>query len=87
MTDLRPDVSEHLARVAAGFQAHGMSAADARQGALRALAGGVARQGNVLGFEKTFLVQGLAFIAVLPLLYFLRVGKGNKAEHIDLGME
>jgi len=87
VTDLRPDVGEHLAHMAAGFQAHGMGAADARQSALRALAGGVARQGNVLGFEKTFLVQGLAFIAVLPLLYFLRVGKGNKAEHIDLGME
>ena len=87
VTNLRPDVVARLAQMAAGLEARGMGALDAKQAALRAMAGSVARQGAVLGFEKTFLVQGLAFMAVLPLLFFLRVGKDSKAEHVDLGME
>jgi DHA2 family multidrug resistance protein len=87
VTNLRADVTQRLAQMAAGFQAHGMGVVEAKQAALRAMAGSVARQGSVLGFEKTFLVQGVAFIAVLPLLYFLRVGKSSEPEHIDLGME
>jgi hypothetical protein len=55
------------------------------------MAGRVGLQGTVLGFEKTFLVQGVAFIAVLPLLFFLRVGKkSTKSEsetHVELSME
>jgi hypothetical protein len=41
----------------------------------------------VLAFEKTFLLQGVTFLAVLPLLYFLRVKQSPKAEHLDLSME
>ncbi len=87
VTDLRPDVTARLHQTAAALQAHGMSALEAKQGALRAIAGSVARQGTVLGFEKTFLVQGVAFLAVLPLLFFLRVGGGAKSEPIDMSVE
>ncbi|HEY2513671.1 MAG TPA: DHA2 family efflux MFS transporter permease subunit [Polyangiaceae bacterium] len=87
VTDLRADVVQHLHQMAAAMQAHGMGPVEAKQAALRAMAGGVALQGTVLGFEKTFLVQGVAFLAVLPLLFFLRVGGGSKAEHIEMGME
>jgi DHA2 family multidrug resistance protein len=87
VTDLRPEVVDRLHRMAAGMQAHGMGPIEAKQAALRAMAGAVTLQGTVLGFEKTFLVQGVAFIAVLPLLFFLRVGKTEKPEHVDLGME
>jgi DHA2 family multidrug resistance protein len=87
VTDLRPEVVDRLHRMAAGLQAHGMGPLEAKQAALRAMAGAVTMQGTVLGFEKTFLVQGVAFIGVLPLLFFLRVGNAEKAEHVDLGME
>jgi DHA2 family multidrug resistance protein len=87
VSSLRPEVAQRVDAMAASFQAHGMSAVDAKQTALRALAGAVARQGTVLAFEKTFLLQGITFLAVLPLLFFLRVGKGPKAEHIDMSME
>ncbi|HTA92399.1 MAG TPA: DHA2 family efflux MFS transporter permease subunit [Polyangiaceae bacterium] len=87
ITDLRPDVVSRLAQLSAALQAHGMGIVEAKQTALRALAGQVALQGSVLGFEKTFLVQGVAFIAVVPLLFFLRVGGAKKAEHIELSME
>jgi len=83
----RPEVTARLREMASGFEMHGMAASEARHAALQAVAGSVAKQGSVLGFEKTFLVQGVAFIAVLPLLYFLRVGGGSKAEHIELGVE
>jgi DHA2 family multidrug resistance protein len=87
VTSLRPDVAARADAMAASFQAHGMSALDAKQTALRALAGAVARQGTVLAFEKTFLLQGITFLAVLPLLFFLRVGQAPKAEHVELTME
>lgn len=87
VTSLRPDVVARADAMAASFQAHGMSAVDAKQAALRALAGAVARQGAVLAFEKTFLLQGVIFLAVLPLLFFLRVGQAPKAAHIELTTE
>jgi DHA2 family multidrug resistance protein len=87
VTSLRPEVVARADAMAANFQAHGMGAVDAKQTALRALAGAVARQGTVLAFEKTFLLQGIIFLAVLPLLFFLRVGRGPKAEHIEMTME
>jgi MFS transporter, DHA2 family, multidrug resistance protein len=87
VTAARTDVTTRLQQMAAGLQMHGMGALDAKQTALRAMAGNVALQGTVLGFEKTFLVQGVAFLGVLPLLFFLRVGGGSKAEHIELSVE
>jgi DHA2 family multidrug resistance protein len=87
VSSLRPEVVARVDGMAASLQAHGMSALDAKQTALRALAGAVTRQGMVLAFEKTFLLQGVTFLAVLPLLYFLRVKQSPKAEHLDLSME
>jgi DHA2 family multidrug resistance protein len=87
VSSLRPDVVARTDGMAATFQAHGMSMLDAKQMALRAVAGAVARQGTVLAFEKTFLLQGITFLAVMPLLFFLRVGKAPKAEHIEMTME
>jgi MFS transporter, DHA2 family, multidrug resistance protein len=87
VTNLRPGVAERLDAMAAGLQAHGMSAVDAKQTALRAMSGTVMRQGMVLAFHKTFLLQGAVFLCVLPLLFFLRVGGGSKAEHVEMSME
>jgi DHA2 family multidrug resistance protein len=88
VTPLRPLVSERLMHMAAGFHARGLGILEAKQAALRALAGSVNVQGVVIGFEKTFLVQGIAFLAVLPLLFFLRVGDARtKAEHIEMTLE
>jgi DHA2 family multidrug resistance protein len=87
VTSLRPDVMARFEAMAAGLHARGMSMLDANHAALGALAGAVTRQGTVLAFEKTFLLQGITFLAVLPLLFFLRVGDGPKAEHIEMTME
>jgi DHA2 family multidrug resistance protein len=87
VTDLRPDVALRLHQIAGALQARGLDAVSAKQAALRAIAGNVAMQGAVLAFEKTFLLQGVAFLIVLPLLFFLRVGKSAKTEHIELSVE
>jgi DHA2 family multidrug resistance protein len=87
VTDLRPDVVERLRQMTAGLQAHGLGTVEAKQAALQAMARSAAAQGSVLGFEKTFLLQGVAFLVVLPLLFFLRVRRDAKAEHIDMSME
>jgi DHA2 family multidrug resistance protein len=87
VTDLRPEVVERLHQMAGGLEAHGVGPIEAKQAALAAMARDVARQGSVLGFEKTFLVQGVAFVAVLPLLFFLRTGRAKKADRIEAIME
>jgi DHA2 family multidrug resistance protein len=86
LTELRPDVVGRVHQLAAALGARGLGPVEAKQAALRALAGSAAQQGAVLGFEKTFLLQGVTFLVVLPLLFFLRVGRG-KAEHIEMSME
>jgi DHA2 family multidrug resistance protein len=50
----------------------GMNASAAHDGALRVVAGALARQSAVIAFEQVFLLTGLSFLCVLPLVYFLR---------------
>jgi hypothetical protein len=37
------------------------------------IAGRAVLQGTVIGFDKTFILQTIAFFVVIPLLLFLRV--------------
>jgi len=85
----RPEAASYVAAVQGGLVSRGLEAGAAGKAALGVVAQKVAVQGTVLGFEKVFLLQGLAFLAVLPLLYFLRVGKRDAegAPHVELGME
>jgi DHA2 family multidrug resistance protein len=92
LTPLRPEVSLHLWGTAAGLHAHGMSAEAAKHAANAMLAGTVARQASVLMFEKLFMLSGILFLVVLPLLYFLKSpdhdgpGKGA-APKVDVHVE
>jgi len=88
VTVLRPEVAAQLAMQKAQLVAHGMTSDFAGAVARKAFAGRVALQGTVLGFEKTFVLQTIAFLVVLPLLFFLRVRREPKAKpHVDLAME
>jgi DHA2 family multidrug resistance protein len=47
-------------------------------------------QATVLAFDRLFLLQGILFIGVLPLLYFMRVPRvtdPSEKPHIELAME
>jgi DHA2 family multidrug resistance protein len=63
---------QRLAAVQQGLMARGLDAASARAAAPGALAGAVAQQAMVLSFEKVFLLAGILFLAILPLLFFLK---------------
>lgn len=76
LTPERPEVMARLAALKAGFLARGADAAAAELQALGALDLGALRQAYVLSFEKVFLITGLTFLCVLPLLLFLKV-KGH----------
>jgi DHA2 family multidrug resistance protein len=84
---LRPDVVQRLSGAQQLFMAHGMDVAASQRAALAAMTGHVTQQAMVLAFEKVFLLQGIAFVVVLPLLLFLRVPKSPEPVHVELSAE
>jgi DHA2 family multidrug resistance protein len=82
VTPERPDVVQRLAQLQAAFMSKGFDAVSAKAAALKALAGTVAQQATVMSFEKVFLLTGLLFLLVLPLLFFLKVNRSGPAEKL-----
>jgi DHA2 family multidrug resistance protein len=62
-----------LAGLERGLVAKGFDPTSAHEAALRALDGIVTGQAAVLAFERLFVLGAVVFLAVLPLLLFLRV--------------
>jgi DHA2 family multidrug resistance protein len=84
---LRPEVA---AQVNAMTRSIGAKVADpnlAHALTVKILSGKAALQGMVLAFEKSFLLQAVAFVVVLPLVLFLKEKPSDSAPHIDLSME
>jgi hypothetical protein len=44
-------------------------------------------RGTVLAYEKVFLLQGIVVLAVLPLLFFLKVDRPKQSGHVELPLE
>jgi MFS transporter, DHA2 family, multidrug resistance protein len=63
---------ERVRQLVAGFSAHGFDPVAAKRMALHAIDGIVDQQAGLLSFDKMFLVAGLSFLVVLPLLIFLK---------------
>jgi DHA2 family multidrug resistance protein len=87
LTLLRPEVSARLAEMQAAMVAHGISPSAAQLLSGRFVAGSMYRQATVLSFDRIFIFQGILFLVVIPILYFLKVKRtGQPAEkvHIDL---
>jgi DHA2 family multidrug resistance protein len=82
----RTEVQARLSQVAAGLAQRGYDAVHAREGALRAVAGQVARQGMVIAFEQVLLLTGIVLLCTLPLLFFLRV-KSDPSQTVHVEME
>ena len=76
-----------VAQTRAAMVARGYDAVTAGGLALKMLGGRVARQAMVIAFDKSFLLQGILFLAILPLLYFLRVQKRPGARPLELPVE
>jgi MFS transporter, DHA2 family, multidrug resistance protein len=87
VTALRPEVAAQVAQQQGALMARGYSADVAHAVVHKTLAGRVALQGLVIGFDKTFLLQTIAFLVVLPLLFFLRVPRTPAPAHVELPTE
>lgn len=74
-----PMAMMRLQQLEHGLAARGMDAASAHAAAPAALAQQVAAQAMVLSFEKMFLLAGICFMAILPLLAFLKVDREAEA--------
>ncbi|HMG53779.1 MAG TPA: DHA2 family efflux MFS transporter permease subunit [Kofleriaceae bacterium] len=77
---LRPEVAAQAMATRAAMIGHGLTPELAGAMTQRAIEGRTLIQGAVIGFDKTFLLQAIAFVIVIPLLVFLRV-KRAKAAH------
>ncbi len=88
ITALRPEVAAQFMATKTALLARGLSPDIAGALAAKTFAGRAALQGTVIGFDKTFILQTIMFIAVMPMLIFLRVKreKGEKA-HVELSVE
>jgi DHA2 family multidrug resistance protein len=64
-----------LAAIQAALASHGVDPVTAKSTAVAALSGTVARQSLALSFEKMFLLGGLLFAFVFPLLFLLRIDR------------
>jgi DHA2 family multidrug resistance protein len=76
---LRPEVAAEVIATRAGLLARGMPADLAQAMTQKTIAGRALMQGTVIGFDKTFILQALAFVIVIPLLLFLRVKRAEPA--------
>jgi DHA2 family multidrug resistance protein len=83
----RPELQARLAAMQHAFAERGMDAVSAHAAALRALAGGMQRQAATLAFDKLFLLGGLLFLLVLPLLFFLKVVRAQVPEGAEAAIE
>lgn len=85
--ETRPEAITRLGRIAGMLQGKGYSAENAREAAERMLSGLVERQAVVLSFEKLFLLAGIIFLVVLPLLAFLKAPVGQPAVKVEAHAE
>ena len=87
VTLLRPETLSRLIIFKQHALSLGLDSAATQNVALQILNGKVAVQAAVLAFEKSFLLQGIAFLSILPLTYFLRAYRVKTNSQITLSME
>jgi DHA2 family multidrug resistance protein len=68
----RPEVFTRLAGTQLGALARGMDPGTAKQLSIASLSGLVAKQGMVIAFDQMFILGSALFLAVMPLVFFLR---------------
>jgi len=85
ITVLRPEVVTRFAEMKAFAIAHGADPVTAMMQAGGAIGRSMYEQATVLSFDRVFMFQGILFLFVLPLLFFLRVPRivGEKV-HIEM---
>jgi DHA2 family multidrug resistance protein len=87
VTAVDPTVQARIAATARGFVARGMPADLAQRAALAAIDGTVRIQAQVVAFDRIFLLAGVLFLFVMPLLIFLKSERQSSAEKVDVHLE
>jgi hypothetical protein len=76
---------QRIAGAQTALVARGFDPTAAHNAGIATLRGSVMQQATVMAFEKIFLLAGIAFLAVLPLLIFLRRGDDAPAKvHMEM---
>jgi DHA2 family multidrug resistance protein len=81
------DVQNRLAMITQALIQRGYDAGTATAAAGRILGGIVMRQATMLTFEKLFLLSGILFLVVLPLLIFLKSPDHDNKVKADVHVE
>ncbi len=85
-----PAAVARMKQTAGGFVARGVDVETARGLAMRAVDGTIGLQSQLLAFERVFLLAGIMFLLVLPLLIFLKTPDDVPAtprEKVDVHIE
>jgi DHA2 family multidrug resistance protein len=72
VSPLQQAAIDRVNALTAAFVGRGMDPATARTMALRSIDGVVGQQSTLLSFDRVFLLAGISFLLVLPLLWFLK---------------
>ncbi len=72
VVEQRPEVFTRMLATTAGAMARGLDPASAKQLSFASLTGLVARQGMVIAFDQMFILGSALFLAVMPLVFFLK---------------
>jgi DHA2 family multidrug resistance protein len=83
----RPEVEQRLLLGTRMLMGQGAAQSDAMRASLQGLYGITMRQATVLTFEKLFLLSGILFLLVMPLLYFLRSPHHESGPAADVHVE
>ncbi len=71
-----PATQARLAGLVRSFQTLGGTAAEAQQKAFAVLDRLIRQQASVLAYDRVFLIMGITFTCMLPLLLLFKKGKG-----------
>jgi DHA2 family multidrug resistance protein len=85
VTMARSAVAARMAAMERMLMSRGYDPAAAHETAARMIDGGLRRQAMVLSFERLFYICGIAFLCVLPLVFFLKMPEN--AEKLEVHVE
>jgi len=86
VTTSRPEVMARMQSIQRMLMGRGMDSAAAQSTAARMIDGSLRQQAMVLAFEKMFMLAGIAFLCVLPLVLLLKA-PALTGEKIDVHVE
>ena len=88
IVETSPVVTNRLMGIQGSFISRGMDYVTAKAMGLEYMSFTVMREASVLAFEKVFLLAGILFLIVIPLLLFLKTPDNMAgAEHVHVEME